>query len=118
MGRWRCTLALLLALFVALPLAWPLGEVLPAGLWPDLRLAGLARNTALLVGSTLALALPVGVALAVLLERTDLPGRGLFASLLVIALFVPLPLFVSGWQVVVGAGGVLPILAAGEWTPW
>src|SRR5262249_34319404 len=71
---WGVACALLLLLLVAVPLAWPLGEVefafssLP-------RLALLGRNTALLVLGVVALALPAGVVLAVLLERTDLVGR-------------------------------------------
>jgi iron(III) transport system permease protein len=50
----------------------------------------------------------VGVAGAVLLYRTDLPLRGLFRFLVVLTLFVPLPLFASGWQAALGSGGWLP----------
>jgi iron(III) transport system permease protein len=39
-----------------------------------------------------------------------------------LTLFVPLPLFTSGWQAVLGSGGWLPVPAwsgrAGAWTPW
>jgi iron(III) transport system permease protein len=68
----------------------------------------------------------------VLLYRTDLPGRRSLRLLTVLTLFVPLPLFTSGWQTVLGAGGWLPSalwnpvresdpgLASGgsAWTPW
>jgi iron(III) transport system permease protein len=95
----RVSLALALALLVALPLAWPLGELSPGGLRLDPRLAVLARNTAWLLAATLAVSLPAGIALAVLLERADLPGRRALVVLVILALFVPLPLFVAGWQV-------------------
>jgi iron(III) transport system permease protein len=123
MTRWRLTLTALLALGVALPLAWPLRE-LPAGAWLDpaslRRLAVLAGNTGRLILGTLAVALPAGTLLAVLLARTDLPGRRLLAALLVLPLFIPLPLVATGWQAVLGAGGWLPLLplAGGEWVPW
>src|SRR5581483_11973836 len=69
---------------------------------------------ALLVGGTLALSLPAGVAGAVLLYRTNLPGRRWLRLLVLLTLFVPLPLFTSGWQAVVGSGGWLPVAI---WSP-
>jgi iron(III) transport system permease protein len=114
MKLWRAAVSALLLVGVGLPLLWPL-----AGLF-DARVALLARNTAVLVLLVLALAVPVGVLLAVLLERANVPLRRLCWGLLVASLFVPLPLVVSGWQGVLGAGGFLPlrIWDALAWAPW
>src|SRR5262249_6588236 len=122
MTRWRLAVALLLLLLVALPLLWPVGR-LEESAWPTgetlHRLAVLHRNTALLVLLVGLLAGPAGVLLAVLLIRTDLPGRRLFACLLLLSLFVPLPLVLSGWQAVLGAEGFWPLWlwnrAIGDW---
>jgi iron(III) transport system permease protein len=59
--------------------------------------------------------MPAGVLLAVVLERTDLPGRRLFSVLLLGTLFVPLPLFASAWQVVLGLARDYSL---GDWAPW
>jgi iron(III) transport system permease protein len=119
MARWRLAVALVLGLLVALPLAVPLLQLLAApaawGAWAQTgRPLALARNTALLVAGTLALSLPAGVAGAVLLYRTDLPLRRGLRLLVLLTLFVPLPLFTSGWQAVVGSGGWLPLAL---WNP-
>lgn len=71
------------------------------------RLAELAATTLGLVGLTLLFALPVGIGLAILLYRTDLPGRNGLRALLGLAMFVPLPLFALAWQSV-----------GGGWRPW
>jgi iron(III) transport system permease protein len=109
----------LLALLIGLPLYSSFRDALDfPGAWhiwvEGGRLAGLARNTLLLVAGTLALALPVGVVGAVLLYRTDLPGREFFRFVALLTLFVPLPLFASGWQAALGSGGLLP---AALWNP-
>lgn len=114
MTRWRLALVLLLFFLVVLPLALPFAEFLrepDAGqVWSDrARLADLAWNTVLLVGGTMVLALPVGVAGAVLLYRSDVPLRGLLRFLVVLTLFVPLPLFASAWQAALGTGGLVPL---------
>jgi iron(III) transport system permease protein len=138
---WRLTLAALLLGFLAVPLAAPLALLAaePSAWhgWADLpRLFSLGRNTCLLLLGTLALSMPPGVAAAVLLYRTDLPGRQLWRLLTLLTLFVPLPLFTSGWQAVLGSGGWLPLPAwsyggpgglsdgtgvssvVSMWTPW
>jgi iron(III) transport system permease protein len=109
----------LLVLLIGLPLWSPFHDALTyPGAWhvwtEGGRLFGLARNTILLVAGTLALALPVGIVGAVLLYRTDLPFRGLFRFVALLTLFVPLPLFASGWQAALGSGGWLP---ATFWSP-
>jgi iron(III) transport system permease protein len=133
--RWRVGLAVVLGGLVAVPLAAPLvklaGDPLAWRGWSDAgRLLGLAGNTARLVAGTLVLALPAGVAGAVLLYRTDLPLRRLFRFLVLLTLFVPLPLFATGWQAVLGSGGWLPLALwnaprsgvfgpdSAAWTPW
>jgi iron(III) transport system permease protein len=118
MTTWRISLGVLLLGLVGLPLAWPLGrlagEPVAWGDWDGLgRLLALARNTALLVGGTLALALPTGTLGAVLLYRTDLPFRPPLRFLVLLTLFVPLPLFVSAW-VALAADGWLPLTG---WAP-
>src|SRR5262245_1633211 len=110
MRRWRLAVGLLLVGAVALPLVLPFADLLrhPAAwrAWAVAdRLADLARNALFLVAGTLALALPCGIAGAVLLYRTDLPGQRLLRFLVILSLFVPLPLFASGWQAALGTGG-------------
>jgi ABC-type Fe3+ transport system permease subunit len=83
MIRWRLTLAALLLGFFAVPLAAPLnllaGDPSAWRIWAEApRFFVLARNTSLLLLGTLALAMPLGVAAAILLYRTDLPGRRLW----------------------------------------
>ena len=117
MFRWRLAVITLLLGLIGLPVALPLIRLLAmADAWRGLRegarLTELAINTLRLIGLTLALSLPAGVVLAVLLYRTDLPCRRLFRSFLLLSLFVPLPLFASGWQAAVGSGGWL------AWPAW
>jgi iron(III) transport system permease protein len=130
---WRVGVALTLAVLIAAPLAALLADSAAWRGWTEAgRLAGLASNTILLIAGTLTLALPAAVVAAVLLYRTDLPGRGAFRLLALLTLFVPLPLFASGWQAALGSGGWLPLawwnadrpsdaaFASGgsSWTPW
>jgi iron(III) transport system permease protein len=56
-----------------------------------------ALETVRLVLTTEVMALPVGVALAFLLFRTDLPGRRIWLALLALEACVPLPLHATGW---------------------
>lgn len=58
----------------------------------------LARNTLYLALGSCGLALPVGVLLAVLLWRTDLPGRKTALAILVAMLFIPLYLQAAAWH--------------------
>jgi iron(III) transport system permease protein len=107
-------LGILLVAGIGVPLGMPFAELLrhPDGwkAWKELdRLAALAGNTLGLMLGTLVLAVPAGTVLAILLYRTDLPIRRFFRYLTFLALFVPLPLLVTAWQSMVGAGGWLPI---------
>lgn len=95
MHVWKPLSALLfLGLLAALPLA--LG---------DARTARLALNTWLLAGAVVAASVPLGTLLAVLLTRTDVPGRKLFFALLIGLLFVPLYVQVGAWQAGFGLQG-------------
>jgi iron(III) transport system permease protein len=106
--------AVLLSLLIGGPLLLPFLDLFrhPSA-WHAWREAGrfslLARNTLLLLAGVLLLALPAGVAGAVLLYRTDLPWRRAFRFATILTLFVPLPLFASGWQAALGTGGWLPV---------
>ena len=110
MARRLVTVAVLLGALGA-PLFLPLTTLRSPAAWASWaeadRVAGLAATTAALAGLTLAVVLPLGVGLAVLLYRTDLPGRRLLRALFVAAMFVPLPLFALAWQSV-----------GGGWRPW
>jgi iron(III) transport system permease protein len=65
----------------------------------------LARESILLVLLTEVIALPLGVALAVLLFRTDAWGRRLLILLFALAVFVPLPLHATAWLGAFGNAG-------------
>lgn len=121
----RISIALSLGVLLGWPLVQPFARLLNAAAWQwqpgDLeRIVQLAANTLLLVGGTCLLAVPAGTMLAVLLVRTTLPGRRVLLAILVILLFVPVPLIVSSWQALLGAGGLLPIAlwVSGVDRPW
>jgi iron(III) transport system permease protein len=84
------------------------------------RLQGLLLNTALLACGTIAIALPLGALLGVLLAKIDVPGRKTLAWLLAGLLFVPLYVQAAAWNAVLGAGGWVPQSLAGEGyaQPW
>ena len=76
----------------------------------------LAIETVTLVAATLAIALPLGIVLAVFLFRTDAWGRQLVLAVIGLSAFVPLPLHATAWLGALGnvgraqAFGVRPIL--------
>jgi iron(III) transport system permease protein len=72
----------------------------------------LAMETAIVVAGTEALALPLGILIALLLFRTDVPGRGLLLAVLTLAAFVPLPLHATAWLGALGNAGRLQALGA------
>ncbi len=119
MTRWRIAVGLFLFMFLGIPLLCPLLRLLadPEALrvWGEVgRLLSLARNSAGLTAGVVAVTVPLGTLAAVLLYRTDLPFRRTFRFLTILAVFVPLPLFASGWQAVLGSTGWLPL---GWWNP-
>src|SRR5205807_2644394 len=63
--------------------------------------------------ATEAIALPLGVPLALLLFRTDLPGRRFGIALAALLAFVPLPLLATAWLGAVGNAGRAQALGTG-----
>jgi iron(III) transport system permease protein len=122
MRVWRVACGTALAFFLGIPALLPLCQLVlhPAAwqVWSEYdRLLSLARESAALAAGTIALALPLGVTAAVLLERTRLPAKACFRFAILLGLFVPLPLYASAWQGLFSASGVftqmlLPPLAA------
>ena len=70
------------------------------------RLLSLSFESISLALGVIALAMPLGIVCALLLERTRLPLRGLFRFAVLLGLFIPLPLYASAWQGVFSASGV------------
>ena len=70
----------------------------------------LALETTGLVLATEAIALPVGVLLAILLFRTDLWGRHVLLALVALAAFIPLPLHATAWLGALGNAGRMQAL--------
>lgn len=76
---------------------------------------GLAWNTARLVLETEAIALPLGLPLALLTFRTDLWGRRVLLGLFALAVFVPTPLHAIAWLGAFGNPGRLQALGSRPW---
>jgi iron(III) transport system permease protein len=66
-----------------------------------------ALNTLEYAALTTAIAVAVGAAFAILIARTDLPGRRIFGSLVLLPLVLPPLGLILGWIVVWGPGGYL-----------
>jgi iron(III) transport system permease protein len=107
----RALIVVALVAALGVPLLLPLTSLRSASAWTSWaeadRLVELAGTTLGLCLLTLLFALPAGVVLAILLYRTDLPGRRPLRAVLVAGLFVPLPLFALAWQSL-----------GGGWRPW
>ncbi|CAN5748578.1 N/A [soil metagenome] len=74
------------------------GLIDPSAFASDARRAsGPAFETVRLVLATEAIALPVGITLAIFLFRTDIWGRRFLLTLLALAVFIPMPLHAAGW---------------------
>ena len=114
MGGWRISLSAFLVFLIGLPVFLPLLECLERGNLSYLvtdadYLLHLTQNTLSLVAGTLLFALPVGTFLAVLLFRSDLPGRRFWIVATLLVLFVPLPLLMSAWTTLFGIDGWWPL---------
>ena len=82
------------------------GEIVPSFRPGEvIRPLGLAFQTARLVLATEAMALPVGVALAFALARTDLWGRRGMIGVVALSAFVPMPLTATAWLGALGNAG-------------
>jgi ABC-type sulfate transport system permease component len=64
-------------------------------------------NTALLAAGVVLWAVPAGTLLAILLFRTDVPGRRGAIAAIVLLLFLPLYVQVGGWEAAIGKLGWL-----------
>src|SRR5437773_2952367 len=62
-------------------------------------------NSAVLAVGAVAIALPLGTLLAILLTRYDLPVRRIAAACLGVLLFLPLYVQLSGWDAALGKLG-------------
>lgn len=121
MTRWRIGVGVLIITLVLGPLLMPFVELAgdPAAwsAWRDVtRLVSLTRTTFFLVAAVLAIDVPLGTLLAVILYRSDLPGRIFLRRVVVVSLFVPLPLFATAWQAALGSRGWLGPADPGR--PW
>jgi iron(III) transport system permease protein len=81
----------------------------------DVRTRSLVENTLLLIAATVAVSLPVGVALSVLLFRTDLAWRRATIALLAVLLWTPLYLQAAAWLAGFGVSGWFTLLTAGPY---
>jgi len=77
-----------------------------ATLWlADARVARLWINTALLAAGAAAIALPLGTVAALLIAKTDMPGRRFATLLFVGTLFLPLYIVTGAWDAGFGIQG-------------
>lgn len=84
----------------------------------DDRTRSLAFNTLKLIAGTLAISLPLGAILGILIARTDLPLRRLAAVVLGLLLIVPLYLQAAAWQSGFGPYGWYALAFGGGSDPW
>ncbi len=97
---------LLIVGLLAAPLLMPLAELASTSAWTAgaeaTRVSALLRNTLLFTVATLALTLPVGLGLAVVLFRLCVPLSSLARFALLLGVFVPLPVYACAWQPALG----------------
>lgn len=135
MGSRRLTLTLAATLFLGLGLA-PLVVMFASSLtvdgmfgldryrdlWASPRLPRLFGRSVLLAGLATLGALGLGVPLGLLLGKTDLPGRRLFAAGFILPLLLPPYFLALGWFALLGREGwlarLLPASVAGTLSEW
>ncbi|MEO2088675.1 MAG: hypothetical protein ABGY75_04140, partial [Gemmataceae bacterium] len=120
----RVGLATLLLAFLGVPVLLP---ILSAVRSPDFgsafaeagRLWSLAANTAALAALAGLIAVPLGTALAFVLQRVPVHGGAVLRGAVLAGLFVPIPVTAVAWQVVFGAW-LPPLLPPGQvaWRAW
>src|SRR3954452_13053715 len=67
-------------------------------------------NSAILAAGASAIALPTGTLLAVLLARYEVAGRRIAAACIILLLFLPLYVQLSGWDAALGKLGWLTLV--------
>jgi iron(III) transport system permease protein len=84
------------------------------------RVQQLAQHSAFLTVLTLVIAVPIGIFLGILLERFDIPTRRTLQQFLLLALFLPLPVYAVAWQAILGEWLPTLSLEPGRiaWRPW
>jgi iron(III) transport system permease protein len=82
------------------------------------RTRSLAFNTLKLVAGSLAISLPLGALLGILIARTDLPLRRLAAAVIGLLLIVPLYIQAGAWQSGFGPYGWYTLVFGGGDDPW
>jgi iron(III) transport system permease protein len=116
----RLLLPLVLVAVVALPLAFPVVDLArhPGG-WSVVaeadRLGTLTRNSLILATTTVLVAVPLGVVVAFLLERTHVWGGGILHAVVVCGLFIPLSVYAAAWRAAVGGDW---FGSSAQWRPW
>jgi iron(III) transport system permease protein len=113
---WQVTAWTVGLVFFVWPVLLPILEVVRQpnawSVWGEFdRLGILLLQTLLVTAGSVLLALLLGGSTAFLLTRTDVPFRKLWIAVLGLALFIPLPLFTSGWYLVFQSwGAAIPAL--------
>ncbi len=90
--------------------SWGLGNYY-ATLFQGSRLWWLMLNSVVLAAATTVTAVALGVPLAVLLTKTNLPWRGLFTAALCLPLVLPPYVLANAWFLVLGRAGLIASLA-------
>jgi iron(III) transport system permease protein len=122
-------LAVLLVFLTLVPLATvivgsfrPLGLPLSPGwtlehyvkIWSDPYTYVLVRNTIVFATGSTGVAIAIALALSLLIERTDLPGRNLFAAAILMPMVTPPLLLAIGWVLILSPRiGIIPIALQG-----
>jgi iron(III) transport system permease protein len=112
--------AALLAVLVAVPLlrlgsvVWAEGDLAATFGSPGLGVA--VRNTVVLAGAVTVAAVPVGVALALVLRRPDLPGRAAWRAAVLLPVLVPDFVLGYSWTQAYARAGFTDTLLGVHWT--
>jgi iron(III) transport system permease protein len=120
----RLGLAALLFVALLLPLIGPLVSLWSAGagsaFWPVERWLGLLMNSLGLAALASLVAIPLGAVTACLFERAGVAGNRAYSALILVAIFVPAPVWAIAWQIILGTWLPPLRMTPGEvaWRPW
>ena len=83
-------------------------------------MARLAGNTLLFAGGTTVFATLIGVVFAILVGRTNLPGRRIFGAISLWPMFLSSLIFVLGWVIIYGPAGYFTLMGRTQlgYAPW